>query len=201
MHRWKSYYSRVDSLLNNIYPKRSRFGIKTYILCDCKTGYILDTIIYTGSESYVAEDVEEIGKTGNIVLTLLKPYLGKGHTLYVDNYYSSPALFNFLHANITNACGTVRQRRKGMPIMDKKLKKGEIDFRTSSNMLALKWRDKRDVFMLSTFHNSEFICTGKKNYKTQEFIRKPKCIVTSDDRRFPSVVIVHAHAHTHTHKH
>ena len=31
--------------------------------------------------------------------------------------------------------------------------------------------------MLSTFHNSEFICTGKKNYKTQEFIRKPKCIV------------------------
>jgi len=157
--------------------KRSRFGIKTYVLCDCKTGYVLDSIIYTGSESHVTENAEEIGKTGNIVLTLLKPYLGKGHTLYVDNYYSSPALFNFLHANITNACGTVKQRRKGMPIMDKKLKKGEIDFRTTSNLLALKWRDKRDVFMLSTFHNSEFICTGKKNYKTQEFIRKPKCIV------------------------
>jgi len=61
--------------------------------------------------------------------------------------------------------------------MDKKLKKSEIDFRTTSNLLALKWRDKRDVFMLSIFHNSEFICTGKKNYNTQEFIRKPKCTV------------------------
>jgi len=67
--------------------KRSRFGIKTDVLCDCKTGYVLDSIIYTGSESHVTENAEEIGKTGNIVLTLLKPYLGKGHTLYVDNYY------------------------------------------------------------------------------------------------------------------
>ncbi|XP_063974309.1 LOW QUALITY PROTEIN: piggyBac transposable element-derived protein 4-like [Diachasmimorpha longicaudata] len=157
--------------------KRSRFGIKTYVLCDCKTSYVLDTIVYTGSDSHVTENTEEIGKTGNIVLTLLKPYLGKGRSLYVDNYYSSPVLFNLLHKNVTNACGTVKQRRKGMPTIDRKLKKGEVDFRTSSNLLALKWRDKRDVFMLSTFHTRELICTGKRNYTTQELIRKPKCIV------------------------
>ncbi|XP_035739245.1 piggyBac transposable element-derived protein 4-like [Vespa mandarinia] len=27
--------------------KRSRFDIKTYVLCNCKTGYVLDTIVYT----------------------------------------------------------------------------------------------------------------------------------------------------------
>ncbi|KAL6419646.1 hypothetical protein ACFW04_011300 [Cataglyphis niger] len=83
--------------------KRSRFGIKTYVLCDCKTGYVLDVNIYAGSETRITEDTPEIGKTGNIVLTLLKPYLGKGHTLYVDNFYSSPTLFNLLHTNATNA--------------------------------------------------------------------------------------------------
>ncbi|XP_046827843.1 piggyBac transposable element-derived protein 4-like [Vespa crabro] len=108
---------------------------------------------------------------------LIKSYLGKGHTLYVDNYYSSPALFNLLHTNATNACGTVKQRRKDMPILNKKLNRGEIEFRTSNNFLALKWRDKKEVFMLSTFHNNEFVSTVKKNYKTQEFINKPKCIV------------------------
>ncbi|KAL6417032.1 hypothetical protein ACFW04_014740 [Cataglyphis niger] len=101
--------------------KRSRFGIKTYVLCNCKTGYVLDVNIYAGSETRITEDTPEIGKTGNIVLTLLKPYLGKGHTLYVDNFYSSPTLFNLLHTNATNACGTVKQRRKGMPVLNKKL--------------------------------------------------------------------------------
>ncbi|CAK9796635.1 PiggyBac transposable element-derived protein 4 [Anthophora quadrimaculata] len=157
--------------------KRSRFGIKTYVLCDCKTGYVLDVNIYAGSETRITKNTPEIGKTGNIVLMLLKPYLGKGHTLYVDNFYSSPALFNLLHTNATNACGTVKQRRKGMPILNKKLNTGEVEFRTTNNLLALKWRDRKDVFMLSTFHTNELISTGKRNYKTHEFILKPKCIV------------------------
>ncbi|KAL2731757.1 piggyBac transposable element-derived protein 4 isoform X1 [Vespula squamosa] len=85
--------------------------------------------------------MENIGKTGNIVLTTFEIVLGK----------SSPALFNLLHANVTNACGTVKRRRKGIPVMNRKLEKGEVDFRTSNNLLALKWRDKRDILMLSTY--------------------------------------------------
>lgn len=34
-----------------------------------------------------------IEKSGAIVETFMKPHLGKGHTLYVDNWYASPALF------------------------------------------------------------------------------------------------------------
>ena len=29
--------------------KRSRFGIKFFVLCDCLTGYVLKIIIYTGA--------------------------------------------------------------------------------------------------------------------------------------------------------
>lgn len=46
--------------------------------------------------------------------------------------------------------------------MDKELKKGELNFRTSSNLLALKWRDKGDVFILSSFHTSAFMCTERE---------------------------------------
>jgi len=69
---------------------------------------------------YITNASANIGKSGNIVVQLLRPYLDKGHTVYVDNWYTSPALFIFLHKNGTNACGTVRKRHKGMQRMDNK---------------------------------------------------------------------------------
>jgi hypothetical protein len=140
--------------------KRSRFGIKTFVMCDCKTGYILDFIVYTGAVSDI--DVSGLGKGADIVSTLLYPYLHKGHTLYVDNWYTSPDLFMWLHDRATNACGTVRKSRKNMPKMEQKLKKNEICFRSSKNLLAIKWCDKKEVWMLTTCHNSDIVPTVKK---------------------------------------
>lgn len=109
-----------------------------------------------------------IGKSGAIVEALMKPYLGNGHTLYIDNWYSSPALFKFLYNNCTNACGTVIKRRKGMPKIDERLKRGEATFRSSNNLLVLKWMDKKGVYMLSTMHIAEFKTVirhgGRKSY-------------------------------------
>lgn len=33
--------------------KRNRFGIKSFVLCDCSTGFVLDLIVYTDSTSEV----------------------------------------------------------------------------------------------------------------------------------------------------
>ena len=41
--------------------------------------------------------------------------LGKGHQVYMDNYYSSPDLFHELFAKETYACGTRRKLRKNLP--------------------------------------------------------------------------------------
>lgn len=156
--------------------KRSRFGIKSFIICDCKSGYILDFIIYSGKNSDVTDEVPSIGQSGNITLTLMKSYLGKGHTLITDNWYTSLHLYNLLHEKgKTNAFGTVRQNRKDMPEMEEKLKGGECVSRSNHNLLALKWRDKKDVWMLSTSHSDDFVETKKNNYQTGEPKRKPKC--------------------------
>jgi hypothetical protein len=65
----------------------------------------------------VQEFSAKLGKTGNIVATLMQYYLGKDHQLFVNNWYSSHALFEYLHSFATNACGTVRKRRVDMQKM------------------------------------------------------------------------------------
>ena len=72
--------------------KRHRFGIKVFVICDCQIGVVLDFIVYTGSSTEIDLD-ENLGKSGSIVMTLMKPYLNKGHSLFVDNWYTSPRLF------------------------------------------------------------------------------------------------------------
>jgi hypothetical protein len=39
---------------------------------------------------------------------------GAGHILYVDNFFSTPHLFDDLHMRTVNYCGTVRQNFKEM---------------------------------------------------------------------------------------
>ncbi|KAJ8930617.1 hypothetical protein NQ314_016530 [Rhamnusium bicolor] len=66
--------------------KRSQFGIKLIIICDSATGYVLDFIIYTGASTEITNrNAPDIGKSGQIVLTLMEKYLDKSHTLYMAN--------------------------------------------------------------------------------------------------------------------
>ena len=60
--------------------------------------------------------------------------------------------------------------------MDEKLKKGEACFRSSGNMLVMKWQDKKEVFMISTIHKAEFVDVEKR-YSTQEIVQKPSCVL------------------------
>uniref|UniRef100_A0A9J8B5B7 PiggyBac transposable element-derived protein domain-containing protein n=1 Tax=Cyprinus carpio carpio TaxID=630221 RepID=A0A9J8B5B7_CYPCA len=93
--------------------KRHRFGVKFFVLCDVLTGYVQDMIIYSGSTSDI-QHYQGLGISGSVVMTMLAPYLKKGHVLYVDNWYSSPTLFQHLLSLGTGACGTVRANRKGI---------------------------------------------------------------------------------------
>ena len=137
--------------------KPDKFGIKMYEVCESESGYCAGFEIYTGKR----QEVSEKGATYDIVMRLMSPFLGLGYKLYVDNYYSSPVLFQDLHNRKTAACGTLRCNRKGVPkeLKNKKLSKGQhvaMHLR-NGNLQVIKWKDKRDVVMLSTMHGAEFI--------------------------------------------
>lgn len=84
---------------------------------DCKTGFICD-FIYTGSTTEIPSTTE-LGISGNVVQALVRPYLGKGRKLFVDNWYT--ILFTWLYRRNTGACGTVKSNRKHMPKFSEKL--------------------------------------------------------------------------------
>lgn len=112
--------------------------------------------------------------SSKIVLTLAKDLLGKGYTIFMDNWYSSPALYRELLKNQTNAVGTVRVTRKHMPTaLKQKVHRGETVARFTSDMMALKWMDRKEVCMLSTFHKHEM--TTIRTYRGEK--DKPKAVL------------------------
>lgn len=141
------------SFIQFIASKRARFGIKFYKLCESTSGYCIRFKIYVGKDKIQGSDIPA---TESVVMEVAQPILKKGYTLYMDNFYSSPHLFLTLLKNDTNAVGTVRKNRKNMPkvFSSMKLKKEEVKTLSSHGLLALKWRDKKDVHILSTKHSN-----------------------------------------------
>ena len=166
-------------------------GIEMFIICEAKTAYAMDF------EYYAANIVEEYEKViidgtdlryftvwSKIVLHLAKPYLGKGHTLGLDNLYSDPRLFEVLVKNKTDAVGTFRTNRMCLPkgISDLELKKGEtriwyMDLPEEKAISALCWMDKKKVCMLSTFHDDTMLRVADKEGGPQAHKLKPKSCV------------------------
>nr|CAH7715996.1 unnamed protein product [Callosobruchus chinensis] len=74
----------------------------------------------------------------SVVKQLLQDYLGKGHILYIDNFYSSVSLAEYLLSEKTGMVGTLRANRRGTPknLMNSKLKK-EKPFGSGKEKLLL----------------------------------------------------------------
>jgi hypothetical protein len=123
-------------------------------------------------------DLGDRNHTHAIVVVLLKGLEGRGHHVYTDNYYSSPALFSELHDLGFGACGTVRVNRRGLPPeMKTTMAKGDtISAQVDDSMMALKWMDKRPVSMLSTIHDNSMTTKVRRTRRAvggQEEVRKP----------------------------
>lgn len=73
-------------------------------------------------------------------------------------------LANELLETKTHLIGTLRYNRVQLPDVTKaKLQPGQIVGKENSNgIVVAKWRDKRDVTMLSTRHDISMVDTGKK---------------------------------------
>ncbi|KAJ8949454.1 hypothetical protein NQ318_007555 [Aromia moschata] len=64
-----------------------------------------------------------------------------------------------------------------MPNLTAKINKGETISMSNEILLALKWRDRREVHMLTNKHEDKIIALDKKDFRTKEQIKKPACIV------------------------
>ncbi|KAG8180635.1 hypothetical protein JTE90_018253 [Oedothorax gibbosus] len=103
---------------------------------------------------YLGKDKDEcIPGKGVVVLKLMDEVRGKGHNLFMDNSFTSPKLFIELSDNSKiNCCGTVKKNRQDMPQNIKPKKKSEMNALWSKALMSVCWKDKRDVYVLSSMH-------------------------------------------------
>jgi len=109
---------------------------------------------------YLGKDRQRVAQhltaTHATVTNLTKGVEGLGHKLYMDNFFSSPDLFDDL-VQKKISCWTVRLHRKGMPKVLKpktlRWKRGDIRVRTRGDLTAVVWKDKRDVCLLTNIHD------------------------------------------------
>jgi hypothetical protein len=132
--------------------KRKCFVIKIFKLCD-STGYKYDMKVYLRKDRQ--RTAQHLTATHATVTELTRKIEGFGHKLYMDNFFSSPELFEDLATKQIYCCGTVRPNRGGIPqdLAPKtmKLKRGDIRVRTGADLTAILWRDKRDICMLNIY--------------------------------------------------
>jgi hypothetical protein len=152
---WKGHSSMRQYNPN----KPHKYHIKSYKLVETKTGYLSNIILHDTTSRTVDE----------VVLTLLdeSPYgRHEGYAVFTDRFYTSPDLFWHLRTvQGFDATGTCMSNRHQFPPEIKntkcKSKKGDVSSYTATqgddSLVAMRWRDSKDVFMLSTEETAEKI--------------------------------------------
>jgi len=69
--------------------------------------------VYLGKQRQHA--TAQITAMHGMVLQVIRRVEGLGHKIFVDNYFTSPAVFGDLFQRKINTCGTVRHDKRGMP--------------------------------------------------------------------------------------
>ena len=169
-----------------IKTKRSLFGIK----CELATyGITLDLLVYSSKGMFREDDPNsDMPATERIPCVLMEPFLRKGHVLYTDNFYTSPALASHFLKNKTHLCGTIWSncRNYSKEITSVNLQKLQAVFYKPTNgskMLACKYCANKDKVsnkpkighMLSTCHQMNLVPMGK-NDKDGNAVVKPALI-------------------------
>lgn len=84
--------------------KSIRWGIKLWVLCEAKTGYVFNLQVYLGKED---EHVEQ-HLACRVVIHLILSIEKKFHHLYMDNFSCGTHLFLELERKQVLPCHTIR---------------------------------------------------------------------------------------------
>ncbi|KAM9323010.1 uncharacterized protein KZ484_021087 [Pholidichthys leucotaenia] len=161
--------------------KTDKYGYKAVVLSEASTGYVLEWSLDTGQNG---DECDSLGLTHLVVRQLMEPHTGKGHEVYMDSCYTSPAIAKELAAKDTGVCGTVNCNRRGMP---KDLRPAQLPLRRGDDpvfmrqdkLLACAWHDTKRFSMLSSIHGNTCVL---KRIRTKGSVtgfrhcNKPACV-------------------------
>jgi hypothetical protein len=105
----------------------------------------------------------------------MAPLLNQGYCVIIDNWFSSPDLFHELCSKQTDVIGTLHQNRKGVPaeIKSAKLQNGERVSVYTDRLMIMKWKDKKNIFLISTTHDNKMVPSRVRG----QGMEKPELII------------------------
>ncbi|CAB3252784.1 unnamed protein product [Arctia plantaginis] len=150
--KWKGWLD-INQFIRN---KAATVGIKTYEVCESQSGYLWRFEVHVVHDES-PQDSPLSGVVPVLVLKLLNGLEHKGHTVWMDNFYNSPALVRELKVRGFDCVGTLRLNRQFVPTELTNLTKGALAVGqvcgcTSGNVDLVVWRDKNLVSLISTYH-------------------------------------------------
>ena len=144
--------------------KPIRDGVKIFALCDAKTGYLFTFLVHDGRSVY---PLSLSTRTASVVASLVAKLPATGHYVYMDNFFSTIALFRYIHSQQKqNVVGTVRINRVTRDLyLPNSAPHGTMKWRVTTSIsngieedaglppiLAYSWKDCGVVYFLSTAH-------------------------------------------------
>jgi hypothetical protein len=126
--------------------KPKKYHVKTFGLCDSETGYVVNLLIYFGTDTSYDPECEDESQAVKVFDTLLKP-CSPGHHIFSDRYYTSYCLLEYLAGKKFLFTGTVNTNRKGFPPEIKTEKIGYREMKwfmeKENKHLCVMFRDKK----------------------------------------------------------
>ncbi|XP_028309119.1 piggyBac transposable element-derived protein 4-like isoform X2 [Gouania willdenowi] len=135
--------------------KPTKLGYKLYVLVDSASGYTWNFSVYSGRKTGLPSGHR---LSYSSVMDLMSfSQLGRGYTLYLDNFFTSPALFTELSKEHIGCCGKIMKHLKGFPKttendLPKNAQRGDVRWMRKNNLLFVKWMDQREVVTCSSVH-------------------------------------------------
>ena len=126
-----------NSMKQYMPKKPTKRGFKVWVRADATNGYVSQFELYTGKQGSNVE----VGLGGNVVTRLTRDLVGKFYHVFMDNFFSSVALFRRLLADNIYATGTLRSNRKMFPAdLVSSVKRGlpsrgDIEFQQDGNLV------------------------------------------------------------------
>jgi len=165
MVRSKARFSFKQYIKN----KPTKWGFKLWVLCDSRTGYTNNFIIYRGKEG---ESISTNGLSYDVVMKLASPYLNQGYRIYMDNFYTSVRLLKDLYVSETHSTGTMASNRRGfleqikdtVSVYNGKPRGSGVYMRIDETVINV-WKDTKCVVVGSTEHLGHSENTVERNWK------------------------------------
>ena len=124
--------------------KPNKWGFKVWTIADSTNGYVLAQTLYRGRQSQRPEH----GVGYEVVMDITMQYQWLRHHIYCDSLFMSVYLVESLLDRQTYICGTFKSDTRDMPLSVKRpgyLQHGQSVKRQKGNIVAVVWKDKRDV--------------------------------------------------------